>query len=133
MNRRNLKVYVAGAIQGESLLHALRNIDHGQAMTAKVFQLGFSPFPVFCDATFIQRVRPVPPIQDVYNYSLEWLKASDAMFCIEGWEKSVGCKAEIAIAKEYGIPVFFDLVDMCAWADREVEVSIDNQLRRSDD
>jgi hypothetical protein len=119
MTRRHLRIYIAGPIQGPDLLHSLANIDAGQAYTAKLFQLGFSPFPVFCDAAFIQRVRPVPPIGDVYAYSCAWLRAADAMFVMPGSESSRGVAQEVAEAGKAGVPVFHDLVDLCAWADAQ--------------
>ena len=119
MNRRDLRLYVAGPIQGPDLIHSLANIEHGQQFTARLFQLGFSPFPVFCDASFIQKVRPIPPIQDIYDYSLAWLKGADAMIVMDGWERSRGCLAEIEAAKVAGVPVFHDITDLCAWADRQ--------------
>lgn len=140
MTRRDIRVYIGGPISGANILESLRNLDFGQAMTAKVFQLGFSPFPVFSDFSFIQRVRPVPAINDVYNYSLEWLKVSDAMLVIDGWEKSTGCKQEMRVAQEHDIPIFFDVVELCAWADDKVtcdvnafDLYVDEQLRNSDD
>jgi hypothetical protein len=130
--RRNFAVYVAGPIQGNSgLLQSLANLEHGQKVTAQLFQLGFSPFPVFCDATFIQKVRPVPPIQDVYNYSLEWLKRSDAMYVLPGWEHSTGCKAEMREAEKAGVPI----TDLTAWADSQIipDKTVQEILGRSDD
>jgi hypothetical protein len=139
VTRRSIRVYMAGAIQGESLLHSLANIENGQAWTAKVFQVGFSPFPVFSDGTFIQKVRPVPPIIEVYDYSMSWLRCSDCLFLVPGYEKSVGCRQEIAEASKLGIPVFDALDDLCEWGDRQVIVSkgdddyIEQVLGRSDD
>jgi hypothetical protein len=108
--------------------------------TARIFQLGFSPFPVFSDEQFLRKVRPVPAINDIYNYSLEWLKCADAMFLIDGWEKSHGAQQEKRIAEENGIKVFFDLNDMCAWADGEINKQkavdgsyIEMKLREGDD
>ena len=133
--RRNLRIYVAGPIQGVDLLHSLANLEHGQAFTAQVFQLGFSPFPVFSDALFIQKVRPVPPISDVYNYSLAWLRAADAMIVMDGWEHSKGCAAEMKEAEKMGVPIFHDITDLCAWADSQIvpDKTIEETLGRSDD
>jgi hypothetical protein len=135
MTRRDIKVYVAGPISGVDVLHTLANIDHGETWTAKVFQLGFSPFPVFSDHTFVQRVRPIPAIRDVYQYSLAWLAVADAVFLIPGWEKSTGALAEKREAEALSLPIFIDLVDMCAWADLMIKPGndIEQQLARSDD
>lgn len=134
--RRSFRIYIGGPIQGENLLHSLRNIDNGESWQAKLFQLGFSPFPVFSDFSFLMRVRPVPNIQDIYNYSLQWLKVADAMLVIEGWEKSTGCRAEMAEAERSGVPIFHDVVELCAWADKQIippMPSIDEMLSKGDD
>ena len=140
MTRRSIKVYPAGPIQGAAIANTLANIDNGNMWTARLFQLGFSVFPVFSDEQFIRRVRPVPAIQDIYNYSIEWLKVSDAMLCIDGWEMSHGAQQERRIADEHSIPVFFDINDLCAWADKMLckdkaieDKYIEEQLRRGDD
>jgi hypothetical protein len=134
--RRSFKVYVAGPIQSpKGLIDALANIEKGNKVTAQLFQLGFSVFPVFCDYVFLQKVRPIPPIQDIYNYSLEWLKVSDAMFVLEGWEHSTGCKSEMREAEKSGVPIFHDVTELCAWADRQIipDRTIEETLGRSDD
>ena len=134
--RRHIRVYVAGPIQGPDFLHSLANLESGQAWTAKLFQLGFSPFPVFCDASFIQRVRPIPPIGEVYAYSCAWLRAADAMLVLPGSESSRGVTQEITVACKAGVPVIHDLTDLCAWADkREVNPSFEAEqiLARGDD
>lgn len=134
--RRSFRVYIGGPIQGPTLLDSLANIDNGEKWQAKLFQLGFSPFPVFSDYSFIMRTRPVPPIQEVYRYSLQWLKVADAMLVIEGWEKSTGCRAEMQEAERSGVPVFHDVTDLCAWADKQIVPvipSLDEALSQGDD
>jgi hypothetical protein len=44
-----------------------------------------------------------------YRYSMEWLRASDAVWMISGWEISRGALAEKAEAEKLNIPVFYDL------------------------
>jgi hypothetical protein len=136
MIRRDIKLYVAGPIQGDNLLDALANINSGEVWQARLFQLGFSPFPVFSDYSFIMRVRPVPPIGDVYSYSVAWLRVADAMLLLSGWETSVGCQREIKEAERLAIPVFRDVDQLCLWADKMCGLntpSIEEQLARSDD
>lgn len=134
--RRDLRIYIAGPIQGNSLLESFANIDNGEKWQAKVFQLGFSPFPVFSDYSFLMKVRPVPHIQEVYNYSLTWLAAADAVLLIDGWNKSRGVKGEISEAERRNIPIFDDIGELCKWADFKilpVDNSVDAILARSDD
>lgn len=115
--RRRFRIYMAGAIQGTTLLDSLANLEHGNQWTARVFAAGFSPFPVFSDEQFLRIVRPVPPIADVYGYSMAWIPASDAMMLIPGWTASRGANAERKEAERLGKPVFESLDDLCAWAD----------------
>lgn len=136
MTRRDIKVYMAGPIQGADTLHTLANIQNGEMWTAKVFQLGFSPFPVFSDHGFLKCVRPVPVIREVYQYSLAWLEVADAIFFIPGWEKSTGSLAEKKAAESLSLPIFTDLVEMCAWADTMIKPtgqSVEETLAGSDD
>ena len=115
--RRRFRIYMAGAIQGATLLDSLANLEHGNQWTARVFAEGFSPFPVFADEQFLRLVRPVPPIADVYGYSMAWIPASDAVMLIPGWAGSRGANAERKEAERLGKPCFESLDDLCAWAD----------------
>jgi hypothetical protein len=115
--RRRFKVYVAGPIQGANILDTLANMEHGNQWTARVFAAGFSPFPVFADEQFLRIVRPVPHIEDVYAYSLAWLRVSDAVLLIPGWAGSRGAQAERKEAERLSKPCFESIDDLCAWAD----------------
>ena len=114
-SKRDIRIYVAGKIQGSTLLESLKNINEGQDFTAMIFKLGYSPYPVFTDMEFLMRVSPAPSIEEVYAYSRTWLKASDVMIVIPGWEKSVGVAKEIECAKENDTPVFFTVEMLDAW------------------
>jgi hypothetical protein len=51
-------------------------------------------------------------IDDYYNYSMAWLRASEAVYVCNYREDSKGTKAEIEEAKRLGIPVYFTLKDL---------------------
>jgi len=108
-------LYPAGPIQGKDLLESLRNINRGIDWTAKLREMGFSPFPVFEDFQDIMRTRDVP-IESIYEMSLAWLRKADCMFLLPGWEGSKGAREERRVAEECGIPVFEDLIELRAWA-----------------
>lgn len=138
MTRRHLRIYVAGPIQGANLLESLANIENGLQWQTKLFQLGFSPFPVFSDYNFIMKLRPVPPIGDVYNYSLAWLRVADAMLVLPGSESSKGVAQERKEAERLAIPVFDDVIALCSWADCKLNAGqvteyMEQVLARSDD
>ena len=118
------KVYVAGAYSDDNVLGVLRNIGRGEHWASEVFKLGMAPFTPWHDKTFVianwESNFTVPMF---YDYSMEWLKASDAVFVIhnhegmKNWEDSHGTKKEIQVAEENGIPVFYSLDDLIAWKD----------------
>jgi len=118
------KVYVAGAYSDDNVLGVLRNIGRGQSTACDVFELGMAPFTPWHDKTFvIDNWWKTFTVDQFYNYSMEWLKASDAVLVVENhegmknWQDSKGTLAEIEVARENNIPVFFDILDLINWRD----------------
>ena len=116
------KVYVAGAYSDDNVLGVLKNIGRGQEWASQLFMLGFAPFTPWHDKTFVidnwDEDFTVPMF---YNYSMEWLRSSDAVFIVpnsvglKNWQDSKGTLAEIAEAEKMGIPVFYELDDLLKW------------------
>jgi hypothetical protein len=119
---KRLKIYVAGAYSESNVLGVLKNIGRGEEWAAKLFMEGFAPFTPWHDKTFvIQHWRLNFSVQDFYDYSMEWLSVSDAVFVVKNyeglknWQDSKGTLAEIEKAKELNIPVFFKYEDLETW------------------
>jgi hypothetical protein len=113
------KIYVAGPYSDNDVLGVLRNIGRGQEYAAILFEEGFAPFAPWFDKEFvIQRWYHEFSVEQFYLYSIEWLKASDAVLVVENrkgmknWEDSEGVRKEIEVAKECGIPVFYDINEL---------------------
>lgn len=47
------------------------------------------------------------PEKFYYDMDMEFLKRSDAVLAIPGWEKSKGANREVEWAKSHGLPVFY--------------------------
>ena len=114
-----IKVYVAGAYSDDNVLGVLKNIGRGQTVAAEVFNLGFAPFTPWHDKSFvIENWNNDFTVEQFYNYSMEWLKASDAVLVVpnvkglKNWEDSKGTLAEIKVAEENNIPVFYKIKDL---------------------
>jgi len=108
-----MKVYVAGPYSSDNVLGVLSNIRKGNHVAYQLLQLGFAPFSPWLDHLFVLMDHNNDlTVEDFYEYSMEWLRASDVVFVQGDWSKSKGTKDEIAEAEELGIPVFFDLTKL---------------------
>ena len=113
-------IYVAGPYSADNVIDVLKNIGRGQQVCANLFDYGFNPFCPWHDHHFItDNPECDASIERFYEYSIEFLKVSDAVFLVDGWEKSKGTLKEIEIANKYGIPVFEYITDLLNWAGLE--------------
>lgn len=112
------KVYVAGAITPYPSEHPvfgfLGNIKRGVRASLEVLLAGLVPFSPFLDFQYCFYLRGNESITEkmIKDLSMEWLKVSDAVLVLPKWKKSGGTKAEIAIAKDLGMPIFYNLEDI---------------------
>lgn len=113
------KIYVAGAYSDDEVLSILRNIGRGEAYAANLFLRGFAPFAPWFDKSFVILCWTKEfTVEQFYQYSLEWLKVSDAVFVVPNfdgmkrWQDSRGTLKEIEVARENDIPVFYDINEL---------------------
>lgn len=108
------KVYVAGAMSADNILEMLQNIHDGIKLGAQCLKKGFAPFVPHLDIFFrIQNGEAVDvPVTTYYEYTMAWLHVTDYMVLCPNYKNSVGTQAEIAKAKELGIPVFYSLEEL---------------------
>lgn len=123
------RVYVAGAYSEDNVIDVLRNIGRGEIVCANLFADGVYPFCPWFDKDFIIKQPEYDfnveefyyyslydfNVEEFYNYSLAWLEVSDAMFVIEGYEKSKGTLKEIEFAKNKNIPIFYNYIKLLNW------------------
>ncbi len=112
------KIYIAGAYSATDVITILDNIREGLRLSTEVFLAGFAPFSPWLDFHFQLMLRPgeTLTIQNYLDYSMEWLRVSDAVLLVPGWQDSKGTKAEIQEAMSLGIGVFQDLEILKGWA-----------------
>lgn len=110
------KIYVAGPYSDNNVVNVLKNIGRGQDYAARLFMAGFAPFVPWFDKDFVIRNwDSVFSVDMFYQYSMEWLKVSDAVFVVPNvdglkrWQDSTGTEKEIQEAYKLGILVFHDM------------------------
>lgn len=113
-----IKVYVAGPYNSDTTIETLRNIKKGIQTAARL--LSYYKVAVFCpwldfEFVFQESLDGEIPVDLLQKNSMEWLKVSDAIFLVWGWEESEGTKEEIKIARSLGIPVFEREEELVDW------------------
>jgi hypothetical protein len=85
----------------------------GIEVSTKLLQAGHAVFCVWLDFQF--GLMWDIPLKTYQANSMEWLKVSDAILLVPGWEKSKGVAAEMEEARKLDIPVFESLEDLKTW------------------
>jgi len=105
-----MRIYVAGTYSSDNVISILKNIREGIKISAKILKLGHSPFCPFLDHQF--SFYEDFTVEDMYRYSIDWLRISEAIFVMPNSDNSKGTQKEIEIAKEMGIPIFYNLEEI---------------------
>lgn len=116
------RVFVCGPYSADNVLDVLGNIGRGIEESYRVFRSGFAPYCPWFDSRFAEMADIDK--EDFYELSTAWLEVSDAVYLIEGWGKSEGCRKEVARASELGIPAFGSLVFMRMYFEKRDEEGV---------
>lgn len=118
--KKRLRIYIAGPYSADNIHKGLKNIRKGIEFGYELLLLGFAPFVPWLDYHFcLMDKEDFLVVQDFYDYSMEWLKVSDAILVQGDWTSSKGTLEEIRVAEEMDIPVFYELEDLCNFAAKE--------------
>lgn len=102
-----MRVYIASKLRSD-VVNYIKNVHNIIAWGEKIRKLGFAVYVpgldllqgiVFGDYEF----------EDYFNNSEAFLRVCDAVFVCPDSEQSKGVQAEIKLAKELWIPVFYDI------------------------
>jgi hypothetical protein len=100
-------VYISGPITGSGNLHS--NIKNGVYKWADLIDIGFAPICPHMNDFGFYLARPFD-WHTIIEVDLSILNISDAVLRLPG--KSAGADLEVQRAKELGIPVFYQIVDL---------------------
>jgi nucleoside 2-deoxyribosyltransferase len=107
--RSHLVVYIAGPFRGASDWARHQHIERAQALAFEVWAAGCV---ALCPHNNTRHFDGALPHQIWLAGDLELLHRCDAVLLVEGWEHSMGARAERDQAAAWGIPVFETLADL---------------------
>jgi hypothetical protein len=110
-------IYVAGPYtKGDVAVNVKNAIMMGNNLRA----LGLTPF--IPHLTHFWHLIQEHDIEYWYRYDMEWLEKCDAVFRLAG--ESKGADAEVARARELGLPVFVSVMSLLDWYRSRVQNAI---------
>lgn len=115
------KIYIAGPYSADNILQGLENIRYGQRMAAKLLLHGFAVFCPWLDHQLFLQLREGEKIslETIQEHSMAWLRASDAVLVLKGFQTSRGTLAELRVAMgECNLPVFYNPMELYMWAEK---------------
>lgn len=114
-------VYIAGPYGDAGGYLAIdRNIAAAREVAAELVQAGVGFLCPHLNSAHFEAITPDVPVSVWYALDEELLKRCDAVYVLEGWERSTGTKREIDLALALGLPVFYGgmWAELVAWARR---------------
>lgn len=96
-------VYIAGPFRASNAWEIEQNIRRAEYTALQLWRMGAA---VICPHTNTRFFQGAAPDSVWLDGDLEILRRCDAVFAIDGWEQSTGAQAEVALARELGLPVF---------------------------
>ena len=109
-----VKVNVAGPYRCSGKCgYDLDHMRRGMNMGMDVLLAGYAPFIPWFDflLKFLGKGEEAET-KHFQDFCMEWLKVSDAVLVLPGWESSSGTIAEIKVAQSLGIPVLYSFEDL---------------------
>lgn len=108
---QKLAVYIAGPY---SKPDPALNVRTAIAIAEKLLERGLLPF---CPHALTHVWNLVSPksYESWISFDADWLLKCDAVLRIPG--DSAGADREVAVAEDFGIPVFYKLSDLLEWRD----------------
>ena len=93
-------IYVAGPFRAKTQWGIMQNVRKAEDASLKLWKQGYA---VICPHTMTQHFQNECSENVWLNGCLELLKRCDAIYLVEGWEKSEGSVAEYKLAKKLGL------------------------------
>jgi len=105
-----IKIYIASPYtKGDVAVNVKRQLDAAD----ELIELGFAPFvPLYYH---FQHMFSPKPYETWTKLDNEWIQQCDALLRLKG--ESKGADAEVKLAEELGIPVFYNILGLVNWTE----------------
>jgi hypothetical protein len=104
--------YIAGPFRGPSAWAVAENVRKAERVALDVWRAGAA---AICPHTNTAHFDGAAPDDVWLRGDLEMLKRCDFVVMVEGWEGSMGARAERLTALRLGIPVFYGVAEATSW------------------
>ena len=114
-------IYVAGPFRGPNAWVIEENIRRAERLALEVWRLGAACICPHSNTRFFQGAA-----EDAVWMAgdLEFIRRSDALLMTPDLQQSSGARAEEALARELGIPVFYALEEVARWLTASSNISV---------
>lgn len=98
-------IYVAGPYRGHSESEVVANIRHAEAAAIRLWQTGWA---VICPHLNTRMFGGLCPDDTWLKGDLEILKRCDAIYMVDGWQRSRGATDELHLAQSLNMGVLYE-------------------------
>jgi hypothetical protein len=117
---RKAVIYVAGPYRTDGIFGRLQNILTAGQAAYRIWKSGhYALCPHFNTMLMCEDGRKTELQGTVEEHilcgDLEMMTRCDAVRVLDGWQKSKGTQREMLVARQHGIPLFFDDFKMASW------------------
>ena len=102
-------IYIAGPYRADTEWGVEENIETARSFAAAVLMLGAMPI---CPHMNTAHMGGVVPDQQIFEGDLEIMRRCDAVWMIDGWEKSVGARSELTFAIKNRMEIIYSFDQM---------------------
>jgi len=95
--------FVSGPYRAAAPHGVYDNIQRARKVAERLWRMGYAVFCPHMNTAFLDGLVPDDTFLDA---CLAWLPHADIVVMIDGWEESLGARAEMAMALTLGIPVY---------------------------
>jgi len=105
-----IRIYIIGKIS-DMPVDYIKNMHQMIKYADKIRKAGFAPY-IPCFDILLGLVVGNLELKDYRDIGFAWLEVADGVFVLPNWELSDGSKIEIAKAKKYKIPAFYNINEL---------------------